>query len=323
MKKHIALSLLLTFYWVGAKLHAQQDLHLALYKYHSQIFNPAVFGSPAGAFLSTSYRSQWVGIKDAPRIQAVSLGFPSGEKRAGYGLLVTNDQTFIEQQTRFFANYSYRLPLSRGNLYLGISAGGNNFSVNFNALNNLEKDGDRQFQNFSRFNPNIGVGVHLQKERFFLSISVPQLLATNRYKEAQGLVTTAKDRPHFYAISGLEIPINDDWAWVNSGLFRYVSDAPTSVVLNTGVRYRNVETTMGYQVNAGISGTFMIQEKKNSGYALGYSYQAPTVGGIRTLTGGNHEILLKIRLAKAKSAINPIQELENEKIIGTKNLEEN
>lgn len=322
MKPHYLNLFLISFFLYGSISFAQQDVHLALYKYHSHIFNPAVFGSEEGTFLSTSYRSQWTGIKDAPRIQAISLGFPSGEKRAGYGLLVTNDQTFIEQQTRFFANYSYRLPLTEGNLYLGISAGGNNFSVNFNALDNLEAIGDSQFQNFSRFNPNVGLGVYLQKERFFLSLSIPQLLSTKRFKEGQGLVTSARDRPHFYAITGVDIPINDDWSWVSSGLFRYVSDAPLSAVVNTGASYRKLEMTVGYQINAGITGTFMIREMQNSGFALGYSYQVPTVGQLQTLTGGNHEILLRIRLAKTKTPQELIEEeAEDETLIGTKNRE--
>ena len=322
MKTQQLIPLWILFLGSTLVLHAQQDVHLALYKYHTHIFNPAVFGSDEGTFLSTTYRSQWSGIQDAPRIQAISLGFPSGEKRAGYGLLVTNDQTFIEQQTRFFANYSYRLPLNKGNLYLGVSAGGNNFSVNFNTLDNLESIGDSQFQNFSRFNPNVGVGLYLQKERFFLSLSVPQLLATKRYKEAQGLVTTARDRPHFYAISGVEVPINGDWSWVSSGLLRSVSDAPLSAVVNTGASYRRLEMTVGYQINAGITGTFMIREMQNSGFALGYSYQMPTAGQLQSLTGGNHEILLRIRLAKEKTPQDLIEEeAPDEVTIGTKNLE--
>lgn len=322
MKPHYLKFFLFSFFLYGSISFAQQDTHLALYKYHTNIFNPAVFGSEEGTFLSTSFRSQWTGIKDAPRVQAISLGFPSGEKRAGYGLLVTNDQTFIEQQTRFFANYSYRLPLNEGNLYLGISAGGNNFSVNFNSLDNLESIGDSQFQNFSRFNPNIGIGVYLEMERFFLSLSVPQLLATKRFKEGQGIATSARDRPHFYAIAGVEVPVNDDWSWVSSGLLRSVSDAPLSTIFNTGASYRKLEMTVGYQLNAGITGTFMIRELQNSGFALGYSYQAPTVGQLQTLTGGNHEILLRIRLAKTKTPQELIEEkAPNEEAIVTKNRE--
>ena len=65
-------------------------------------------GTQEGAFLNTSYRSQWVNVADATRGQAISLGFPSGEKRLGYGLRLSNDVTFTERQTKIYANFSYR-----------------------------------------------------------------------------------------------------------------------------------------------------------------------------------------------------------------------
>lgn len=59
-----------------------------------------------------------------------------------------------------------------------------------------------------------------------------------------------------------------------------------------------MEATIGYQINAGITGTFMIQEFDNQGMALGYSYQMPTARQLSSLTGESHEILLRIRLGK-------------------------
>lgn len=300
---------------------AQQDFELTLYNYHTGVYNPASVGTQNGTFLKTSFRSQWFGIKDAPRIQAITIGFPSGEKRSGYGLLVTNDDSFIERQTRMYGTFSYRLPLNNSwNLHLGLSAGGNNFSVNFDELNNLQQISDSSFETYSHFNPNIGVGAYLEKENFYFSLSVPQLLASKRYKDQQGLSTTARDRPHIYAISGLRIPIQDDWTWVNSALFRYVSDAPVTAVINSGVGYRKMEATLGYHVNAGITGTFMLQELEDKSFSMGYSYQMPTAGHLRSLTKGNHEILLSIRLGKTKQEKLLDEDLIHEKKIGMKKL---
>jgi len=304
MKNIYFRSLLLFSLLSTALVTAQQDFELALYNYHTGIYNPAFVGTQGSPFLNTSFRSQWFGIKDAPRIQAITLGFPSGENRAAYGLMVTHDDTFVERQTRFFGTFSYRLPLNpKWDLHLGISAGGNNLAVNFNELENLQQVGDGLFQNYSHFNPNIGVGAYLKSERFYFSLSVPQLLGTQRYKDKQGISTTAKDRPHLYAISGLRIPLKGDWTWIHSALFRYVSDAPTSMVINSGLGYRKIEATVGYQIKAGISGTLMIQEFEQYGMALGYSYQMPTTNDLRSLTGGNHEILLRIRLGKPKNVL--------------------
>ena len=147
MKNIYFRSLLLFSLLSTALATAQQDFELALYNYHTGVYNPAFIGTQNGSFLNTSFRSKWFGIKDAPRIQAITVGFPSGEKRAGYGLLVTNDDTFIERQTRFFGTFSYRLPLDdTWNLHLGLSAGGNNFSVNFDELSNLQQVGDGLFK---------------------------------------------------------------------------------------------------------------------------------------------------------------------------------
>ena len=301
MKHYYTKLLVFLLIFCAGFCYAQQDFHLALYKYNLNAFNPANIGTQGGAFLNTSYRSQWLGISDGPRIQAISLGFPSGESRVGYGLLVTNENTFIQQQTRIFGNFSYRLPIdSNWNLFLGLSAGGNNFSLDFDRLDNLQQTGDGQFQNVSQFNPNIGLGAILKHENFFLSLSIPQLLGTKRYKDQEGISTSAKDRPHIYAITGYTHPINEDWAWINSALIRFVSDAPVSLVMNTGASYKNLDATVGYQVDAGLTGTFMIEEFKNYGLALGYSYQVPTQSDLRSLTGGNHEILLRIRLGKPK-----------------------
>jgi type IX secretion system PorP/SprF family membrane protein len=274
---------------------AQQDVHLSLYRHHINVFNSAYTGVSEYSSIKTSFRSQWSGIKNAPRVQAVSFSMPSADKRVGYGLLITNDKTFIERQTKFFANFSYRLPLpNKGNLYLGINAGGNSLSVDFNGLKNLASNKDNQFQSYSNFNPNVGVGAYLERETFFISLSIPELLSTKRNKDNVGLVTSARDRPHVYWIGGVKIPIQQDWTWVGSTFFRFVSDAPISTVMNTGVLYKTVKATIGYQFNAAVVGTLLFQTQ--GAFAFGYSYQAPTAGNISSLTGGNHELLLKIKL---------------------------
>lgn len=248
-------------------------------------------------------------------------GFPTGEKRAAFGLMVTNDNTFVERQTRFFGTFSYRLPLDDDwDLHLGLSAGGNYLAWDLNALENLQEVGDGSFENSSHFNPNVGIGAYLKKEKFYFSLSVPQLLATKRYKDDQGISTSAQDRVHLYALSGLRVPLKGDWSWVNSALFRYVSDAPVSTIINTGMAYKKMEATIGYQINAGITGTFMIQEFDNKGMALGYSYQMPTAGQLSSLTGGNHEILLRIRLGKDPAKKE--EEKPDESTIGTRYLED-
>ena len=110
------------------KATAQQDAFFSLYRHHLNIINPAAAGTQEGNYLNMSLRSQWLGIDGAPETQAISYGMPTNGNRVGIGFSLINDQTFIEKQTQFYANFSYRLPLSDHlDLFLGLCAGANGF----------------------------------------------------------------------------------------------------------------------------------------------------------------------------------------------------
>ena len=87
---------------------AQQDAFFSLYRHHLNIINPVAAGTQEGSYLNMSLRSQWLGIDGAPETQAISYGMPTDGNRVGIGFSLINDQTFIEKQTQFYANFSYR-----------------------------------------------------------------------------------------------------------------------------------------------------------------------------------------------------------------------
>ena len=223
--------------WKGT---AQQDAFFSLYRHHLNIINPAAAGTQEGSYLNMSLRSQWLGIDGAPETQAISYGMPTNGNRVGIGFSLINDQTFIEKQTQFYANFSYRLPLSdQLDLFLGLCAGANGFSINAAGLDVYgTATQDPNLMNFSRFNPNIGAGVYLKSENFYFSFSVPRMLSTERYKNQNGLVTSAKDRAHFYTTTGFRVPVTKDWEWIPSVVLRHVKDAPALLSLNMGAAYK-------------------------------------------------------------------------------------
>lgn len=63
----------------------------------------------------------------------------------------------------------------------------------------------------------------------------------------------------------------------------------------------------------------IIEIPGDEGDSLGYSYQMPTAGQLSSLTGGNHEILLRIRLGRPS---NRDEGITDEKELGTKNIED-
>ena len=179
---------------------AQQEVNYNMYRYHLNLINPAVTGTQGAAYANFSLRTQWVGIADAPETQAFSAGTPNKRQRLGTGFSVINDKTFVENQTQLFADFSYRLPLDdERDLYLGLKAGGTSIRLHADRLQTYGSTLPDQFlTSQSSFVPNIGVGLYYKSPTYFVSLSIPRLLSTERFRYDDGQVSRATDRPHFW-----------------------------------------------------------------------------------------------------------------------------
>jgi len=62
------------------------------------VINPAYAGADGNTSLTSSFRSQWISVKDAPETQSFFYAQPIGDK-IGVGLSLVNDQVFVENQT--------------------------------------------------------------------------------------------------------------------------------------------------------------------------------------------------------------------------------
>lgn len=52
---------------------------------------------------------------------------------------------------------------------------------------------------------------------------------SKRFKESNGIATTATDKPHFYGTAGLSIPLGNSILLRPMMLYRVVSDAPNQI----------------------------------------------------------------------------------------------
>ena len=184
---------------VGGTSFAQQEGVITNYMYHMNSYNPAYAGVNGETMVTASFRKQWTGIPDAPSAEAVSFGTTLG-KNLGIGISIYNSNTFVESQTFTGIDFSYRLQLSQGtDLYLGLKAGGNSYSVNTSGLETYNVNTDPSISSISRFNPNVGVGVLLKNDKWYASLAAPRLLSTERADNQSGVATAALARPHVYA----------------------------------------------------------------------------------------------------------------------------
>jgi type IX secretion system PorP/SprF family membrane protein len=137
-KKLIIALLLLS----SSAIFAQQESIFTFYRYQMNIVNPAYVGVDDKTIISSGIRNQWTGIEDAPETQAVAFGTSLG-KNTGLGLSMVRDKTFIEKQSFFGLDFSYKLKVTEStNLFLGIKAGGNFYDVNTAGLQTYNLMGD-------------------------------------------------------------------------------------------------------------------------------------------------------------------------------------
>lgn len=294
MKTLNKLSTVLLFFF-AAYAYGQQETSFTFYRNNMNIINPAYAGADGETIVSSSFKTQWAGVKDAPETQAVSFGTPTG-KKLGIGLSIINDKTFVEKQTSVFADFSYLVPLNETlDLYLGVKAGGNFYDVNVNGLQTYNVESDPSLVNINRFNPNFGIGAYLKHKKFYVSLSTPKMLSTQRAKNEDGVATVASDRPHIYLSGGYDIILNENFMLQPSTLLRYVNGAPVSMDLTGVVTYkRQFGLGVAYRTDKAINGLATI--KVNNWFDFGYAYEHSLRDEIASATSGTHEFYLRFNL---------------------------
>lgn len=302
------LNLLFINFWT---VKSQQDPNISLYRYHLNMFNPAVVGAFEAPLVGMTIRSQWQGFDNAPETQVVSFAGPISGKRIGLGLHVINDKTFVERQTQVFGSFSFRLDLNdQWNLFLGLQTGFNGYSVRAANLETFSLNliqNDPNLIDYSRINPNIGLGAYLKNEQFYLSVSAPKILTSQRFKTSDGLVTTAADQIHIYASGGALFALNQQWKFIPSFFVRYLNNTPFLTTLNTSFSYDEfIDFGIEYNFKEGLGGTLMVDTRKT--FSFGYAYITSLNKGLNEFSRGTHEVMLRIKLGEGKQNINPEEE---------------
>lgn len=276
-------------------LFSQQEGVVTNYMYHMNAFNPAYVGVDGETVITSTFRQQWTGIEDAPSAQLVSFGTTLG-KNLGMGVSILNRQTFVEKQTFTAIDFSYRLKISeKADLYMGLKAGGNFYSVNTEGLMTYNQMADPNISSISNFNPNIGIGALLKVDKWHFSLAAPRMLSTDRADNEDGLVTLAKARPHMYAVVGYDFLLNqlNKISLKPSALLRYVNGAPVSLDINTMISFDNdFEIGATYRTDSAFAGLINFSIKKR--LLLGYAYEVSTRKQLADI-GNTNELLLRFK----------------------------
>jgi type IX secretion system PorP/SprF family membrane protein len=272
-----ACSLLLTT--CSLPTFAQQDPLYAQYINNPLIINPAYTGYTNNFAASLSYREQWVGLEGGPQTINFNSQISLSDNRMGAGLIVFSDKIGNTKYNQFSATYAYRIAVSdKQTLSFGLQGGFANYQVD-NASGNVNPydADDPLFEgSISESSPTFGTGLILSSDRYFIGLSVPNLLKSTF--ENQGVQATIYNQ-HFYTLASYLFFIGERVRLRPSVLVKLVSGAPASVDLNVAfIFYENYQVgllTRDFNTY-GLFGQMIVSDT----FRFGFVFEVPTSASV-------------------------------------------
>lgn len=317
-RNFVIVALLLTGLAGGSQVQAQQDHMFSQYMFNMMAMNPAYAGSRDVLSMTALYRNQWGGIEGAPQTTTFTIDMPVNRERIGLGLQLFNDRIGEYNTTGAYASYAFRIKVgSRSTLGLGIQAGASSFQADL-AKVKTDQGGDPAFsENISKILPNFGSGLYLSNDRFYLGVSVPQLIK-NKLTDYNSGVQRATQRRHVYAMTGFVIRLSPVLKLKPSTLVKYVEGASLGIDGNLNLWIADRIAVGGsYRRNQFNSYESALNEGKNyyqdaivgivevqlsDQLRLGYAYDQ-MLNKMQTFRLPSHEIMLRYELGFGKNKI--------------------
>jgi type IX secretion system PorP/SprF family membrane protein len=267
----------------------QQSPQFTQYMYNTISVNPGYAGSREALSIVGLHRSQWVGIDGGPTTQTLSIHSPLRNEKLGVGFSFINDKLGYENFNYLYADFSYTINLTeKTKLAFGIKAGFSYYNIDETLFNEPDVINDPYFrEKLNRWTPNIGAGLYLHQNKWYVGLSSPKLVQ-NDYNKLGNYV--ALEQSHFYVIGGYVFDLNESVKMRPTTLIKYTKGSPLSYdatlsffffeKLWLGAAYR-------FDDSVGALADFQITKQLRIGYAYDYP-----ISDIRRFTTGSHEIML-------------------------------
>ncbi len=277
------------------------------YVYNTLAINPAFAGCHDALSATISYRNQWIGFRDSPKGQMLSVHSPVYNDRVGLGLLVESNSIGIFKNTNIIGNYAYRMALRNGKLALGLGFG---ITLNFIAWNdlNIADAGDTELldNSSSATLPAFSFGTYYYTKKYFIGFSMP-LFLNNEFDNSKGNSNFSKpfSGSNYMFTGGYEFDIAPGFKFLPSTLVKYhpgnIIQIDYNALVNLkdrvgmGIGYRNKDILVG-----------MLQYQLNQQLRMAYSYNFE-LGTIGRYMGSSHEIVLNYVFSYSREVIGPRQ----------------
>ena len=307
IKNKLILIAILTNCLIGTLATAQQLPELSQYLNNDFLLNPAIAGTKDYTPVTISARMQWVGFNNAPSTQIAST-HGAITNNVGLGLSVTNTTAGPTSSTSMQLAYSYRIKLnSKTKLSFGIAPMLIQQSLQKDKMT-LDEQNDNTFNRISgkTMIADVDAGVYLYGSKYFVSLSVPQLLE-NKVRLGDALFTEKLKRT-YVLYGGYNFDVKDKFVLTPSILIKAMQGgAPIQFDINFKATYNKL-AWLGLSYRSSTSQSISEVAVASLGvmkynFVFGYSYDY-SLSSISKYSSGSHELFLTYRIScKKKEAV--------------------
>ncbi|RSC92040.1 PorP/SprF family type IX secretion system membrane protein, partial [Tenacibaculum singaporense] len=285
-------AVIVLFFTTVLTVQSQQLPQFTQYMYNTISINPAYAGSRQVLSIVGLHRSQWAGLDRAPETQTLSIHTPLRNDKIGLGLSFINDQLGYENFTYLYGDFSYTIQLNDDvKLAFGLKAGFTQYNIDDALIAAEGSDpGISGIQN--RWEPNIGSGLLLHTNKWYVGLSAPRLLNIDHNDlEINGINYGVVDRVSYYLTGGYVFDLSDNVKFKPATLIKATNGAPVSYDITANFLF-NEKFWLGgsYRINkdTGALGA-LVDFQVSRQFRIGYAYEHP-LSDINQYSNGTHEI---------------------------------
>ncbi|CAM1368756.1 Type IX secretion system membrane protein, PorP/SprF family [Tenacibaculum sediminilitoris] len=300
-------AVIVLFFTTVLTVQSQQLPQFTQYMYNTISINPAYAGSRQVLSIVGLHRSQWAGLDRAPETQTLSIHTPLRNDKIGLGLTFINDQLGYENFTYLYGDFSYTIQLNNEiKLAFGLKAGFTQYNIDDALITAEGSDpGISGIQN--RWEPNIGSGLLLHTNKWYVGFSAPRLLNIDHNNlEINRINYGVIDRVSYYLTGGYVFDLSDNVKFKPATLIKATNGAPLSYDITANFLF-NEKFWLGgsYRINkdTGALGA-LVDFQVSRQFRMGYTYEYP-LSDINQYSSGTHEVLLMFELHKVNRIKSP------------------
>ncbi|GAL86862.1 membrane protein [Sporocytophaga myxococcoides] len=274
----------------SAFAYAQNEPMYSQYIFNTLVINPAYAGSQGDLNATAVYRKQWMDIEGAPSSQTFSIHSPIKKRKIALGLLAVHDKIGVTGKTGLYGIYAYRISFNNNSkLSLGLQAGLVQMVSRFSKIQTKQaNDPDMSADKSIYVAPGVGAGVYWYSPRYYLGVSVPDLLEVRINEHGE----TVKYR-HLFVHGGYVFKLSYQVKYLPGFLVKDVMGSKAQIDINN-IFILNDVLWLGLGYRIGTSLNFIVQAQITNQLQAGYSYDAP-FSRFSSVAGASHEFKLSYR----------------------------